>query len=167
MTAPVGVRTPVPPAKAVRDVLAEALSREVDVSPGVPVVPRPGAPASIAVFTDRFLAVRAVVVLDLRLSAYVGAALGLVPVTGAEEAVTAGELPEALAENVHEVLDMVARVFAGEDAPPLTLYQVVGLGELPPSDISVLCRTLGRRLDLAVDVHGYGAGALSVILPAA
>jgi len=34
---------------------------------------------------------------------------------------------------------------------------------LPPTDVSAILRNLGGRLDLEVNVAGYGSGGLSVV----
>jgi hypothetical protein len=160
------VRIPLPHAKDVRDLLEGLLGREVTVRPGEPVVARPASPATVAVFTDRQLTMRAVIAADLALSAGVGTALRLLPARTAVEVVRAGALPATVLENLREVFDVAGGWFNVGDAhlsPHLSLYQIVPAGAMPPVDVSVLLRTLGRRLDLVVTIAGYGSGALSVV----
>ncbi|UMG92956.1 hypothetical protein [Nocardioides sp. TF02-7] len=106
----------------------------------------------------------AVVACDLALSAYAGAALALVPPGAAAEAVADGKLPDPLAENLYEVLNVAASAFNVPGAEHLRLHALHPAG--PPLDPAVRLQTLtlGRREDLAVDVAGYGSGALSIVL---
>lgn len=156
--------TPVPTSKAVRDVFADLLGREVEVVPGAPVVPGVRTLASVATYVDDRTRTAAVAVADLPLSSYAGAALGLVPVGAATEAIEGGELPVSLQENFAEVLNILSSLFNAEGAPHLKLYATQHPGQLPPPDVSVLAKSLGRRLDLAVDVLGYGAGRISIVV---
>jgi hypothetical protein len=45
------------------------------------------------------------------------------------------------------------------------LHQVHAPGDLPPAEISSAARVLGRRLDLWLDLAGYGRGRLGFVLP--
>lgn len=115
-------------------------------------------------YVDDATIVRAVMVADLPFSAYAGAAIGLVPVHGAESAIAEKKLPETLEENLNEVLNIAASLLNAEGLPHLRLYQVYAPGNLPPADVSNCARILGGRLDLAVEIAGYGKGRLSVVV---
>jgi hypothetical protein len=116
------------------------------------------------VFVDDRLQVTAITAFDLPLSAYAGAAIGLVPVAGAQAAIEEGILSDTLRENVYEVLNIAASLFNADGAEHLRLYDVHHIGAPLPPDILAKALTLGRREDLAVDVAGYGSGRLSVVL---
>lgn len=156
--------TPLPSAKGVRDVLADLLGRDVDVQPGDPVVPTLRRPACVAAYVDDRTRLSATASLDLALTAYVGAALGLVPAATAQLAVDEGVLPDSLVENVGEVLNIMSSLFNVPDTPHLKLHATTAPGTQPPADVVVLTRALGRRLDLSVVVADYGTGGLSVVL---
>lgn len=153
-----------PQTKQIRDLLGELMDREVTLTPAPPYAPGQATPASVAVYVDDHLRISAVIVCDLPFSAYAGAALGLVPVNGAESAIEDGALTETLQENLYEVLNIAASVFNVAGADHLRLHQLHPAG--PPLDIAtrMLTLTLGRREDLAVDIAGYGSGLLSVVL---
>ncbi|NHC46268.1 hypothetical protein [Motilibacter aurantiacus] len=153
-----------PNEKDVRDALGGLLFRDITLSPGEPVVPSPTDPVSIAVYVDDSLGTAAVIVTDLSLSAFAGAAIGLVPVGGAEACIEDRELPTSIKENLDEVLNVLASLFNAEGQPHVKLYATYGLGEAPPNDISAILRAFGRRLDLGVDVAGYGKGRISIVL---
>ncbi len=155
--------TPLPAPKDVRDLLQQLLGRGVEVAPSDPYAPQDGARATLAVYVDDQLRTCAVAVADLPFSAYAGAAIGLVPVGGAEAALEEAALSRALRENLYEVLDVAAALLNAEGVPRVKLYAVHAPGEIPPIDVSGFARTLGRRLDLSVDIAGYGAGRFSVV----
>ncbi len=153
-----------PQPKQVRDLLADLLGREVTLSPSAPFAPGPDTPASVAVYVDDQLHIRALIACDLTFSAHAGAAIGLVPVGGAEAAVEDGKLTDTLAENLYEVLNIAASMFNVAGADHLKLHALHPAG--PPLDpqVRIGTLTLGRREDLTVEIAGYGTGALSVVL---
>lgn len=156
--------TPLPPGKAVRDLLLDLLGRNVDVAPGDPYAPEGGERATLAVYVDDAMRTRAVAVADLPLSAYAGAAIGLIPAGGAEAAIEDRALSTAIEENLYEVLNICAALLNVEGAPHVKLYAMYGPGTVPPVDVSGFARAIGRRLDLQVTVTGYGVGRLSLVL---
>lgn len=153
-----------PTPKEIRDLLTDLLGREVTLSPGAPLAPTPANPCTVGVYVDDSLRVTALVAVDLPLSARVGAAIGLVPATGAEEALEARVLNETLQENLYEVLNIGASLFNVEDATHVRLYDAHHIGVPLPGDLLARALTLGRREDLSVEVAGYGAGRLAFVL---
>ena len=145
-----------PQPKQVRDLLADLLGREVTLSPAVPFAPGPDTAASVAVYVDDQLQIRALIACDLSCSAHAGAAIGLVPPGGAEAAIEDGKLTD--------VLIIAASMFNVPGADHLKLHALHPAG--PPLDpqLRISTLTLGRREDLAVSIAGYGDGALSVVL---
>ena len=153
-----------PLTKQVRDLLTDLLGREVTLAPTPPYAPGPDTPASVAVYVDDSLHIPALVVGDLAFSAHAGAALGLVPVGGAQAAIDDGKLTDTLAENLYEVLNIAASTFNVAGAEHLRLHALHPAG--PPLDpqLRISTLTLGRREDLKVSIAGYGDGLLSGVL---
>lgn len=154
----------VPTAKAIRDLLADLIGREVTVAPGEPVVLGAGVSGSAAVYVTDKLHMVALGVLDLPLTAYLGGALGLLPVGGVQDLLAEGEVSSGALDNVHEILNVASALFNVPGAPHVKLYSLVSPGDLPPTDVSTAMKLLGGRIDLKVDVPGYGSGALSMVL---
>ncbi|QCX28581.1 hypothetical protein [Nocardioides jishulii] len=153
-----------PVAKEVRDLLSDLLGKPVSIEPAAPLAPGPKRPATIGVYVDDSLRVAALICFDLPLSAYAGAAIGLVPPQVAEDAVTQGSLPEVLRENLHEVLNIAVSLFnSAPGADHLRLHAMHPAGEPTPRDVLVHALTLGRRTDMRVDVPYYGTGIISVV----
>ena len=153
-----------PQPKQLRDLLTELLGRDVTLSPSAPYAPGPDTAASVAVYVDDQLRICALIVCDLAFSAHAGAAIGLVPVGGAQAAIDDGKLTDTIAENLYEVLNIAASTFNVAGADHLKLHALHPAG--PPLDphVRISTLTLGRREDLSVDIAGYGTGLLSVVL---
>ena len=151
-----------PSIKDVRDMLTDLLGKDVTTAPSAPV--EPDKPIGIGVFVDDSTRTAAVAVADLKLAAYLGAAIGLVPPGGAEAAIEDGVLPATISDNFAEVLNILSALFNTPGAPHLRLYATYGPGEVPPTDVSALVRGHGGRLDLDVTIAGYGQGRLSFVL---
>lgn len=157
--------TPLPSAQEVRELIEGLLGRDVQVLTGGRIVdPAEPGGAMVGSYVDRLLRLRALVVLDLALAARVGAAIGLVPNRVSEADVADLELSDALADNAAEVLNVTASLFNAEDAPHLRLDGVTQPGQPLPHDVARWVKAYVPRLDLTVDIAGYGEGAISVLL---
>jgi hypothetical protein len=156
--------THVPTPKDVKEQLSGLLGREVSLSPTTPMSPGSTSSKTVAVYVDDRLTVRAVIACDLPFSAYAGAAIGLVPPTGAEAAIEAGTLDETLSENLYEVLNVMAAAFNAEGAVHVKLLDVHPAGGRIPAAVHIRLVPLGRREDFTVDIAGYGTGRFSVVV---
>ena len=154
-----------PHPKDVRDLFEGLLGRSVEVSPGEPVIPTDVQYAGVGLYVEDNLHLSAAVSADLALSAYAGAALGLVPAQSAVDAINARSVHGATWENFGELLNIGVSLFNVDGAPHVRLYETHEPGELPPTDVLELLRGLGRRLDLTVSIAGYGSGSLSIVRP--
>jgi hypothetical protein len=162
MTAPT---VALPAAKDVKDMLSGLVGKEVSVSPGAPVTPEPGKPVSVAVYVDPHLAINALCVLDLAASAYTGGALALLPPGGCQDAVEEdGELTALLAEALHEVVNVLSALFNTPGAPHSKLHKLHPAGEALPGDVEGMLADF-NRIDLAIEVPGYGTGGISFVIP--
>ncbi|WP_432978818.1 hypothetical protein [Dactylosporangium sp. CA-233914] len=153
---------PVP--KAVKDLFDDLLGRPVTVNLADPMkaadVPR----TLVAVYTDSRLQLIAVIGMDFELTAYAGAAIGLIPPGGAEACIEDQEISKMIGENAIEICNILAGLVNNDDAPRVKLHQTFLPGGGPPKDAVNYLLALGRRLDLRVDVPGYGAGKISIAL---
>lgn len=152
-----------PDPKAVRDLLLDLLGRNVDVAVSDPYAPKPSEPATLAVYVDDSLRTMAVIALDLDISAHAAAAIGLVPVGGSEAAIEDGELSPLLQDNLAEVLNICASLLNAPGHPHVKLHAAYPPGAAVPGDVHGYAAVLGHRLDLAVDITGYGRGRWSIV----
>ena len=154
-----------PAAKDVRDMLAGLVGRNVTVSPGAPVTPAPDRPVSVAVYVAPDMSVNALCLMDLGASAYTAGGLALLPPGGCQDAVEEdGELSAMLVEALHEVVNVLSALFNTPGAPHSKLHKLYAPGEEVAADLAGMLAGF-NRIDLAVEVQGYGKGSLSLVLP--
>jgi hypothetical protein len=157
--------TTLPHNKEIRDLFLDLLDRPITVTVCDPFRPTTEDLSTAALYVDDRKQTAAVIGLDLTLSAWSGAALGLVPPGGAQDEVKARVLSQSMKENLYEVLNIAASVFNKAEAPHLRLHSIYAPGEPPPSDVAELLKAIGSRMDLEVEIGGYGKGKLCVVLP--
>jgi hypothetical protein len=154
-----------PAAKDVRDLLSGLIGKEVSVSPGAPVTPEPNRPVTVAIYTSPEMSVNALCVMDLGASAYTAGALALLPAGGCQDSVEEDkELTPMQLEALHEVVNVLSALFNTPGAPHSKLDKLVADGEDVPGDVAGLLAGF-NRLDLNLEIPGYGKGALSLVLP--
>jgi hypothetical protein len=164
MSAGTLTETPLPNAKDVRDLLEGMLGRDVDlVTGGAMVDPGAAGGAQVGIYVDAHLGLRALVVADLPLAARAGAAIALMPAGAAEVAIEEEQLSEALYENAYEILNVTASLFNVDGAPHVKLDRCYAPGEALPGDVAGYVLAYVRRLDVDVNVKGYGPGRLSIL----
>ncbi len=152
-----------PSPKQIKDLLEGLLGRDVVIGDGPPValdgVPRP----MLASYADDSGRLSTVVATDFALTAYTGAALGLVPKGGAQAALEDGALPASLQENTAEVLNVLAAPLGEASGIHQRLTGSFGPQQMAPSNVSVRAATLGSRADFEITIEGYGTGGLSIV----
>ncbi len=157
--------TLLPASKDVRDMLSGLVGKAVAVSPGAPVTPGPDRPVTVAIYTAPDMSVNALCVMDLGASAYTAGALALLPPGGCQDAVEEDEeLSSFHLEALHEVVNVLSALFNTPGAPHSKLDKLVGDGDEVPGDVAGMLASF-NRLDLAIEVPGYGKGAMSIVVP--
>lgn len=153
---------PVP--KAVKDLFDDLLGRPVTVNPTDPPKSADIQRSLVALYTDDRLQLVAVIGMDFELTAYAGAAIGLIPPGGAEACIEDKAISKMIGENAIEICNILAGLINAAEAPRVKLHQTFLPGDSPPMDAIRHLNALGRRLDLKVDVSGYGGGTISLAL---
>src|SRR3954452_7510782 len=141
------------------------LGKPATVNPSGPVTPTPDTPGSVARCVDPGMPTIAVCVMDLAASAYTAGALALLPPGGCQDAVEEdGELSALLVEALHEVVNVLSALFNTAGARHSKLHKLYAPGEDLPGDIEGMLAAF-NRIDLDIEVPGYGRGALSFVVP--
>ena len=154
-----------PAPKDVREMLEGLVGRTVVVSPGAPVTPAADRPVSVAVYVAPDMSVNALCLMDLAASAYTAGGLALLPPGGCQDAVEEdGELSGLLVEALHEVVNVLSALFNTPGAPHSKLHKLYAPGEEVATDLAGMLAGF-NRIDLALDIQGYGKGSLSLVLP--
>jgi hypothetical protein len=69
-----------------------------------------------------------------------------------------------LVEALHEVVNVLSALFNTPGAPHSKLHKLYAPGEEVAGDLAGMLAGF-NRIDLVVDVQGYGKGSLSLVLP--
>ncbi len=156
------VFTDLPPAKEVRDLLEGLLGKDTSFADGDRLTD--ASKVLLGVYVDDQLGLGALIAMDVALAASVGAAIGLMPIGGVEDAIESGELFPTQKDNAAEVLNVMAALFNVGSAPHLRLYGCYGPQDAAPDDVTSKLPTLGGRVDWTVGLKGYPGGTLSILL---
>jgi hypothetical protein len=154
-------QSPLPSRHAVRSLVEGLVGRDVDLKDCDPISARPT--NLVAAYVTDKLQVAVVIVVDIEGAARLGGALGMLPRGGVDDAIQEKDLSGLLRDNAYEVLNVLSAVFNVENAPHVRLYQLYGPGGDVPSDVAALSQVIGSRMDLELNVAGYGVGHLSII----
>lgn len=150
-----------PDAVTVARLVASLVGKQVNQKPGAALKKFPQGGA-VGIFKDDAQETVAIVVADVALAAATGAALAMIPATAAQDAVRSGALPPNMAENFREVINVMSSLLTGGGNRVVRLAEF-SVGTLPEQAGAVFS-TPGGRIDLELDVQGYGKGALSFLV---
>lgn len=157
--------TPLPTPVDVRELFENLLGRDVAAEVCTTVVdPHKHPGAMVGVYVGDDLKLRAVILLNLSLSAFAGAALALLGVAAARDVLKSELLSPALFDNSSEVLNVAASLFNAGDAPHVRLHEAYAPRESLPGDVDKWVLARCRRLDMKLSVGGYGEGQVSVLV---
>ena len=104
-----------------------------------------------------------VVVADVGFAAYSSAALSLLPKTVAEEAVRAQNLPENLAENFQEVVNVLGGTLNSFSPVHVKMRGLFLKRDQVPQAALDIVASPSTRLDVELAVDGYGSGTLCIL----
>lgn len=153
-----------PSSKDLKDMLTGLVGKPVGVLPGDPVTPTPDDPVAVGVFVDPYQNVNALCVMDLAASVYTAGALALLPPGGCQDSVEEDrEISAMQFEALHEVMNVLSAMFNVSGAPHSKLDGVF-YGDNIPGDVAGMLSAF-NRIDLLIDIPGYGKGHVSLIIP--
>jgi hypothetical protein len=153
-----------PQPKDIRDLLLDLLGRDVTLAAGDVWAPLPHEGAVVAEFINDASRLTAVAVGDLSFAGFVGAAIGLLPAGGVHDMIAEGRLSSMVVDNIYEVLNVTSSLFNTEGQPHVRIGTMHGPGGPLPGDLPAVVRRLTERIDVTVDVAGYGQGRLAFVL---
>jgi hypothetical protein len=153
-----------PEPKEIRDLLVELLVRDVTLGNADAWAPLPHEGAVVAEFIDDRDRVAAIAVADISFTGFVGSAIGLLPIGGARDMIDEGRLSAMVVENVYEVLNVMSSLFNKEGHTHVRIGVLHGPGGPLPGELPAIARRLTSRLDVSVEVAGYGKGRLGFVL---
>lgn len=101
---------------------------------------------------------------DLGFAAFSGAALSMIPADAAKDCIKANELEEMIQDNFAEVLNVFSRLFGDQDNKRILLTDKFFPPDAVPSDVSQSVSAGSAKLDIEVDIDGYGKGLVALRL---
>ena len=156
--------TPIPPRASIRDLLGDLLGHAIVVGESDLQRLAPERTAYASVYRRDDGTVAASLVCDLDLAASCGAAIGMMGPEAAVAATDGGQLDEDTLEFFQEVSNVFAKLLNAANAPHVVVRETVPLpGEVPREVAEVLLEP-GERVDLRVEVDGYGPGTMTLLI---
>lgn len=147
--------------KSITDLVGRPCVAKKDASPMLI-----NAPKSLAFYRLDGIKTVGFILCDLPLGAAASCALSVVPPNAVKEAIKTGKLTDVQASNLYEVFNVLSTAFDPERGPHLKLSKVFSPGEPVPKEYMMAIIKPKARLDLVIDVTGYGAGKMSFIASA-
>lgn len=146
-----------PSAKDFRDLVEGLLGRDAELADSAARIGEQD-PLVVGVYVNAAGQIAACAAFDLPLAIYVGAAVALTPPGGAQDMVADGELTGMVTENLFEIFNILSALFHSDGEAQVSLGGMYVPGQpLPAQAASWLSAPTGR-LDLDVEISGYGAG---------
>lgn len=155
--------TTLPNPKDVRDLYNDLLGRDVEVKAVNFWAPKPIDWPSAAEFVDDMGRLQAIVALDLSLAVFTGAAIGLVPAAGAKDMIDEHYPSEMVLGNLYEVLNVLTSIFNTAENPHVKITTMHKPGASLPTELATALARPAGRLDLEVEIAGYGSGRLALV----
>ncbi len=152
---------PLPPANTVANIVGELIGQKITTKPAAAgrIDPRLQA---IAAYRDVDQKLVAIASCDMAVGASFAAALTMIPAARVDECVKAKTLDKLLAENLHEVFNVLAAAFPMAGAPRVILRDVTHGGDAA-ADVAALLAKPAKRVDLELAVSGYRAGKFAIL----
>jgi hypothetical protein len=152
---------PVPSVDEIREVIADLVGRAVDVEMSAGAVGA-DAPGVLGEYGDDDGPLGAVCLADLALAQVLGHALNMEPPEAVEEAIQQGAIADTTVENLHEVLNTLARLLNTDCTPALRLRGVHRLPDDAPAAATELLDNARGRRTYGITVTDYGSGVLAL-----
>lgn len=121
----------------------------------------PDACAIVAEYHDNTGATKRLLTCDLAFANSAGAALSMIPPGAASDAIKAGQVPDNILANLHEVMNIAVNLFADGFDGRLELASVSRIGQLSPEAKAALSSKEHSTIDVAIP--RYTAGRVGMI----
>lgn len=135
------------------------LNKDVSVADGTAITT---SPTIAGTYIDENGKLGALVLVDLPLASYAGAALTMIPGNVAATNIKAGTLSDEIGENLHEVFNIMVAFFNQGDVPHIRFSEMHIAPPAFPGEIDAFLSDDVRHADFDVDIAGYGAGKMSL-----
>ena len=137
---------------------------KVPVMPGKRLDVKPGCGNFVAIFVADDGKPVAAAICDLAFAANGGAALSMLPVNAAKDAIKSKKIEQTMFDNLYEIMNVVSTLLMNEKTPHLklaTLYP--DPGKLPADAKALLSAPAAGHADFNINVLRYGSGGMSLL----
>ncbi len=148
-----------PKTEVLTKLLTDLFGKTISAKPSVPAT---GA-QSISIYANESGETIAICACDLTLSANLGAALTLIPADAAKDDIKAGKLSDPLKENLHEVMNIVTRIFSVSGAKA-KLKEIVHTPPAAPQAVVQIMQKPSSKLLIEMTIPGYTSGKFGIYL---
>ena len=152
---------PLPDGPKIKSILG-LLFDDIDVKAGGKVDTTPASGTYVGVYISDAGAPVALCACDANLAANWSAALSMLPVGVAKEAVKNRALTDVMMGNLREIMNICTRLVMSENSPHLRLDDVYPVPALPPAALALVGQARGRS-DFHIAVPKYGGGVLALM----
>lgn len=153
-----------PEVEDVREVLHGLLGRDITAARVAASGMKIDAKLVVGLYERENGKVGGLVISDLEVAAYSGAALSLLPIGVAQESIEDGTIEDSLLENFREVLNVGVRWFTAKGNPRVVLSEVYPPGTRLPDDVRRVMAAPADRMEILVEIAGYGEGRMRLFV---
>jgi hypothetical protein len=154
-----------PAPKLLKDVLDGLTGKPVNLTPRSRRLSSVDATGgAIGMYVDDKNKPRALCGWSLSAAAYAGCAFALLPPAQAQKIVKDRYLPDDCVEAVYELSNVLSSALAEEGNPHVRLSNLYHPAAAAPTDFLKLMYESHPRMDLELEVPGYGSGLLSIVI---
>lgn len=149
-----------PDLQSIKNVLTDLIGKDVQIKEGPQTRLPPTAPFVLALYKSPATKTAVAALCDLPFATYGGAALSMIPKGAAEESLRSGKLSDMLAENFHEILNVLTTTLNHSGAERYALSQVILPPEKLAAPITKGLATSRERRNAEISIEKYGSGQL-------
>ena len=144
----------------VSGLLTTLLGMPVKTTKAAPAASQPNGAIAAGVYVTEDGGVGALCIVDLTLASFAGAALSMIPQGVALESAKRGTLDDMIAENLQEIFNVCVGFFNQGNVPHIRFSNTCLVPPALPGSIQSFASTAPSRLDLDVEIAGYGRGTM-------
>jgi hypothetical protein len=153
---------PLPSTKMVAGLLSGIVGRAVTAGKAAPLDLRSKAPRIYGTYRDPSTQMPCLAVCDMSFCGYVGGAMLVFPLSSVKDVIRTGTLEDGMLDCVREILNICARIF--NDNCHQVFQDLYTSPAQLPQDAAALLKSAEGRVDMEVEVAGYGSGQMTILI---
>lgn len=151
-----------PSTKLVAGLLSGIVGRDVTAEKAPPINLLQKAPRMYGTYRDPSTQMPCLAVCDMEFCGYVGGAMLVFPLSAIKDVIRTGKLEEGIQDCVREILNICSRIF--NDYSHQVFQDLYSSPAQLPPDAAALLKSNHGRVDMEVEVAGYGSGQMTILI---